>query len=169
MGIAVAQYLHPPLILIGLVAILPLAALFLWRHDPEVRRIAACGLFLLLGSLRRTLSLPDLSDPGHIAAYTDRGWVTLWGRVIGEPDVRDTHTNLRLAVDRVQIEAEEYSVGGVILVRAPRYPVYTYGDELEVKGKLGTPPVLKGFSYRDYRERITLGTRSRGKQAPKVR
>jgi hypothetical protein len=89
--------------------------------------------------------------------------------VVSAPDVRDTHTNLRLAVDRLRIEGEEYSVGGVILVRAPRYPVYTYGDELEVEGRLEAPPVLEGCSYRDYRERITLGTRSRGKQAPKVR
>ena len=115
-GIAAAHWLHPPLTLLGLLAVLPLTALFLWRDDAEVRRIAACGLFLLLGSARYTLSLPDLADPGHIAKaqalrpYTDRGWVTLWGTVVGEPEVRDTYTNLRLAVDRVQIEGEEHSV-----------------------------------------------------------
>jgi competence protein ComEC len=35
-------------------------------------------------------------------------------------------------------------------VRAPRYPAYTYGDELEVEGKLETPPVFEDFSYRGY-------------------
>jgi len=57
------------------------------------------------------------------------GEVTLWGRVSGEPDARDTYTNLRLAVDRVQIEGEEHLVKGKVLVRAPRYPAYMYGDE----------------------------------------
>jgi competence protein ComEC len=130
-GIAAARYVNLPLELIGLLAILPFAALLLWKEDPDARRLAACGLFLLLGSLRYTLSLPDLADPGYIAAYRDQGEVTLWGRVVGEPDVRDTYTNLRLAVDRVQIEDEEHLVKGKILVRE-------------------TPPVLDDFSYRDY-------------------
>jgi hypothetical protein len=66
-------------------------ASILCRDDPSVPRIAASGLFLVLGSLCHTLSLPDLSDPGHIAAYRDHGEVTLRGRVVREPDVRDTH------------------------------------------------------------------------------
>lgn len=150
MGIAAAHWLCPPLALIGLLAILPLVGLLLWRDDPKVQRTYACGLFLLLGSARYTLSLPDLDDPRHVAAYRDRGLVTLWGRVVGEPDVRDTYTNLRLAVDRMAIEEEERSVKGAILVWAPRYPAYVYGDELKVQGSLETPPVFEGFSYRDY-------------------
>ena len=149
-GIAAAHYFSPPLTVVGLLTVLPLAALLLWRDDSKVRRIAACGLFLLLGSARYTLSLPDLDSPGHIAAYRDQGEVTLWGRAIGAPDVRDTYTNLRLAVDRVRIDDEEHLVRGRILVRASRYPIYRYGDELEVEGKLETPPVFKEFSYRDY-------------------
>jgi hypothetical protein len=42
--------------------------------------------------------------------------------MVGEPDVRDTHANLRLAVDRVRIEDEEHLVNGRGLDRAPRYP-----------------------------------------------
>jgi competence protein ComEC len=91
----------------------------------------------------------------------------------GEPDVRDTYTNLRLAVDRVQIEDKEHRVKGKVLVRAKRYLVYAYGDELEVEGQLETPPVFDGFSYRDYLARrgihgmigwpkITLLSRGRG-------
>jgi hypothetical protein len=114
-GIAV-HYLSPPLApsaalragLIGLLAILPLAAFILWTDDLKVRGIAACGLFL--GSLRCTLSLPDLSDAGHIAQaqqlrpHTDRGWITLWGRSVGESHMRETYANLRVAVDRVKIK-----------------------------------------------------------------
>jgi competence protein ComEC len=149
-GIAAAHYVNLPLELIGLLAVLPLAALILWRDDPKVRQVAACGLFLLLGSTRYTISLPDLSDPDHVAAYRDQGEVTLWGMVVEEPDVRDTYTNLRLMVDRVQVGDEEHRVTGKVLIRAPRYPPYMYGDELEVEGKLETPPVFEDFSYRDY-------------------
>ena len=149
-GIPAAQHLHPPLMLIGLLAVVPLAVLFLWKEDPGVRQIAASGLFLLLSSLRYTLFLPDLADPGHIAAYPDQGWATLWGRVVGEPDVQDSYANIRLAMDQLRIDGEEHLVKGRVLVRAPRYPTYTYGDELEVEGKLETPPVFEGFSCRDY-------------------
>jgi len=172
-GIAAAHWLHPPPALIGLLAVLPLASLILWRDDSKVRRIAACGLFLLLGSLRYTLSLPHLHDPSHIAAYRDRGWVTLRGRVVEEPDVRDTYTDLRLRVDQVKVEGERHPVRGKVLVQAPRYPAYKYGDTLEVEGRLETPPVVEGFSYQDYlarqrtyalvrRPRITLLARGGG-------
>jgi hypothetical protein len=51
--------------------------------------------------------------------------------------------------DRVQIEDEEHLIKGTILVWVPRHPAYMYGDELEVEGKLETPPVFDDFSYRD--------------------
>ena len=41
--------------------------------------------------------------------------------MIGEPDVRDTYTNLRLALDRVGIEAEEHQVKSATLVRGVHY------------------------------------------------
>ena len=57
-----------------------------------------------------TLRLGHIAKAQALRPYTDQGWVTLWGTVVGEPEVRDTYTNLRLAVDRVQIEGEEHSV-----------------------------------------------------------
>jgi competence protein ComEC len=125
-GIAAARYVNPPPALIGLLAVLPPAALLLSRADSKLRRIVACSFLLLLGSLRYTLSLPDLVNPGHIAAFTDRGKAILRARV------------------------EEHLVRDMVLVRAPRYPAYLYGDELEVEEKLETPPVFEDFSYRNY-------------------
>jgi len=51
-----------------------------------------------------------------------RDGIFLWGRVVGESSVRDTHTHLRLALDRVRIDDEEHLVKGKILVRTPHYP-----------------------------------------------
>jgi hypothetical protein len=62
-GIAATHHISLPLPLIGLLALGPVAGLILWRDDPEVRRIAACSLFLLLGSVRYSLSLPDYLIP----------------------------------------------------------------------------------------------------------
>jgi len=157
-GIAASHLLRPLLPpstslragLVGLLAILPLAALLLWREDPKARRIAVCGLFLLLGALRYIVSLPGLNPPDHIPSYRDQGWTTVWGAVVAEPDERDAYTNLRLAVHRVEVDSEERLVKGAVLVRAARYPRYEYGDDLQVAGLLETPPAFESFSYRDY-------------------
>jgi hypothetical protein len=84
--------------------------LLLWKKDPAAHRIAACGLFALLGLVHYTPSLLDLSDPGHVVVYRDRGWVTLRASVVGERDVQDIYTNPCLPVDRLQIERGEHSV-----------------------------------------------------------
>lgn len=47
-GIAAARYISPPLVLISVLAIVPIAGLILWREDAKVRGIATCGLSLLL-------------------------------------------------------------------------------------------------------------------------
>jgi competence protein ComEC len=70
--------------------------------------------------------------------------------VVREPDVRSTYTNLHPAADRVEIGDKEYPVKGSVLVGVPHQPVHMYGHELEVEGKLETPPVFEDFSYRDY-------------------
>jgi len=105
---------------------------FLWREDRRVKLIRVCCLSFLLGILRFNISAPLQSfDEGHVAYYNDQGWVKIEGVVSGEPDVRDTYTNLRVAVSRLEVDGQEHQVSGTVLVRAPRYPEHDYGDELQ--------------------------------------
>jgi competence protein ComEC len=173
-GILLGSLLHLPSGFVGLLTSLPLAGLLLWRNDQRVRLISACFLSLLLGALRFNASIPPHSlDEGDIAHYNDQGWVRIEGIVSSEADVRDTYTNLRVAVARIEADGQEHEVRGTVLVRAPRYPQYDYGDELEIEGLLETPPELEGFSYREYlarqgiysilrRSQITLIERGQG-------
>lgn len=39
---------------------------------------------------------------------------------------------------------------GLVLLRAPRFGEWAYGDRLRAFGALETPPVFETFSYRDY-------------------
>ena len=39
---------------------------------------------------------------------------------------------------------------GKVLLQTGRYPLYSYGDELEVSGVLETPPEFEDFSYKEY-------------------
>jgi len=139
----------PPFV--GLLASLPLATLLLWRKEQRIRLISACLLLLLLGILYSNVKAPLRSfDEGHIAYYNDQGWVKIEGTVSGEPDVRDTYTNLRVEVSKIEVKGQKREATGTVLVRAPRYPERDYGDELEIEGLLETPPELEGFSYREY-------------------
>ncbi len=173
-GIFLGSLLHLPSGFVWLLTSLPLASLLLWRKDQRVRLISVCCLFLLLGVLRSNASAPPQSfDEGHLANYNNQGWVKIKGVVSGEADVRDTYTNLRVAVVKIEVEDQEREVKGTVLVRAPRYPEYDYGDELEIEGLLETPPELEDFSYREYlarqgihsilrRSQISLINRGRG-------
>lgn len=150
-GIFLGSFLHLPSGFVGLLALLPLAGLLLWRNDQRVRLISVCFLSLLLGTLRFNASIPPQSfDEGHLAHYNEQGWVKIEGIVSGEPDVRDTYTNLRVKVAKIEVDGQEREVKGTVLVRAPRYPEYDYGDELKIEGLLETPPELEDFSYREY-------------------
>ena len=129
----------PPLIAIGL----------LWRREPSVRLAAMCAFLLVLGGARYVLAQPTV-DERFIAFYSDRGEITLQGLVADNPDSRDRYTNLRLQAERLRMEGHWLSVRGDVLLRTPSYLTYAYGDRLEVRGNLKTPPHDPDFSYRDY-------------------
>lgn len=149
-GIVLAQWFDPPAMVIGLAALPALGGLWLYRAQPRARLAAVMGLVLVAGAYRLLLAQPVL-DEDHIAFYNDTPHpIRLTGVVAAEPDVRDYYINLQLRVESLQIEGETEAIGGLVLVRAPRYPVYAYGDRLSVTGLLETPPIFEDFSYKDY-------------------
>jgi hypothetical protein len=103
-GIALARWLEPPLPTLGLLALPPLAALFLWRREPGPRLAAACALALLAGGVRTLWATPHFG-PDDLATYNDQGQVALVGVVVDEPDVRDTYQNLRLRTEALTMES----------------------------------------------------------------
>lgn len=153
-GLSLAHYLlapnnvAPTALLI--LAIVPLAATALWWRDRPMRLSGICALALLAGALRYQAALPNWNDPALIARYNGHGWLTCEGIVHAYPDVRDTWTNLRLSAKSLTVGGQVYPVHGIVLVRAPRWPEYHYGDRLRVSGQLETPPEINGFSYKDY-------------------
>jgi competence protein ComEC len=110
-------------------------------------------LCLCLGAARLQSSRPDLSDPGHIAAYTDTGAeVIVVGWLTEPPDVRESYTNLRVHSETLYLSesAGARPVNGLLLARVQPGDTWHYGDSLILRGTLETPPQNEGFSYRDY-------------------
>ncbi len=150
---------QPTAVSLFLSASLPLLfALFLYRRNPLTHgRVAlslACLSFLLLGTGRALLALPQI-DASHIAYYNDRDdLLSVTGLINDEPDIRDRSIQVRLAAESVTLrrgagETTE-TVSGDVLVILPRYPAVEYGTRLTLQGALQTPAVLPEFDYRDY-------------------
>ena len=105
---------------------------------------------LFLGSARYQLSVPSF-DAFHIAFYNDRDYdLLITGTLIEPPDYRDTYTNLRVKVEKVDTGDGDLTVHGLILVRASNNQTFEYGERIRLRGKLKTPPENEDFSYRDY-------------------
>ncbi len=149
-GILLAKTIPFPWQVLPALALIGLLGLLLWRDKPRVRSGALCTLALALGAGRFLLATPHF-DETSLATYNDTGQIALEGVIIGEPDERETYTNLRLRAEHLTLPDDtERRIEGLALVKADPYPRRRYGDQIRVQGMLETPPVLKGFSYRDY-------------------
>ena len=155
-GIVLARWLNLPWFILVLAALPPLGVLWLYRQNPRARMGAIIAVGFLGGAFRLLFFQPVFSE-GDLAFYNDFPTpVTITGVVVDEPDVRDTYINLRLETESLQLKGSTQPMTGLLLVRAPRYPGYFYGDRLSVSGKLETPPVLEDFSYKDYLARFGI-------------
>lgn len=124
------------------------AALLLRKHHTQ-RLLALCVALGLLGMLRmQAVAAPP--PPDAVSHLNGSGWVQIEGIVSAEPDIRDTHTNLRVSATLFLERNSPRELTGLVLVQAPRIGEYAYGDRVLVSGLLLTPPEFDTFSYRDY-------------------
>lgn len=156
------QWTLPGWVWVG-VSVLASGGIFVLRTDPRSRLPLAVLVALSLGAVRYQFSLP-VYDESFVATYNGSGVVILEGVVWDGPDVRDTHTNVRLRVESLTLFSDSGPVTrtahGLALIYAPRYSEerltftgeseWRYGDRMRVTGLLEAPPEFADFSYRDY-------------------
>ncbi len=139
------------------------------RSAPLSIWLAACAMLVCGGALRYTLDAP-LPAARSIARFNGQH-VILEGVVVDEPDVRPTHTSLRLrplrirtaqvtddALDdlvlvRVKVpgDREDRSAGEALRGRVRSdYGKWPYGSLVYVEGWLDAPPRMGSFDYREY-------------------
>jgi competence protein ComEC len=155
-GIALARWLDVPWEIVALLALLTIGALVLYGRHRRERWWASAGLMLIAGMARFLVAQPIINE-SHIAFYNNiPNPIKLTGVVADEPDLRDYYINLRLRAELIEVGGTPQPVSGLVLVRAPRYPEYAYGDRLTITGHLETPPVFDTFSYKDYLARYGI-------------
>jgi len=134
----------------GVAAVLA-AGTALLRHNvaPALLAVLCAGLFA--AGMLRFQADETPSQPTGIAVFNDTDApVSFRALVTDDPDEKTSSLSIRLAAREVLQDGEWQPISGGILMRQGLFPRYHYGDLLEVKGKLETPPVLADFDYRQY-------------------
>ncbi len=112
--------------------------------------IALSTITFSLGAMSYQRAQPKI-DASHIAWYNDRKYdLLVTGTIAAPPDVRDTFTNLRLEVTKLDSGDGDMPVSGLILARVENGSTWRYGDVIRLRGQISTPPENDVFSYRDY-------------------
>lgn len=129
-----------------------------WRNK-KLAVIGFCLLVAILAFWRQDfVSKPDnLSPEIPISSYNDLGEVAVIGIIDNEPRVGPAAVKYEVKALKIKLAGgaeknlpAQAGVGGRILVTARKYPQYQYGDEIEVIGKLKTPPKFDDFNYRAF-------------------
>jgi competence protein ComEC len=81
-------------------------------------------------------------------AYYNGRYLSLTGRICEEADLDYKSRRLTVCVGG--------QTAGQVLVTTNLYPVYDYGDWLEITGKLQAPPKIAGFDYDSYLARYDI-------------
>jgi len=176
-GIWIASRIAAPSVALGVATSVAVVGIFFTWRAPRSRWIFVLALAAILGAFRYNLAQPRF-DQTSLATYNDQQKpVTVEGIVVGEPDVRDAYTNLRVEADHLLSSNLDggvtRTVKGLVLVQASPFTDFRYGDRVRAEGKLQTPTDTSDFSYRDYlacqgvysimsRPRVTVLTRDQG-------
>ena len=152
-GVGLMAATGEPWAVAGATALAFLAPLGARRSLRALSWAVLAAVLLVGGAWHYDATLPA-TEPGGIARYNDlpddAAPVRFRGVVSGEPDERGASVRLRLSAREVFDDGRWQDTSDGVLMRAPLFPRYEYGDLLEVIGKLETPPASEEFDYRDY-------------------
>ncbi len=119
--------------------------------------IIFCFLFFAIGFLRSDFAKIKIAN--NDLSKFDNSQVILRGTISKEPEISQTNQKITLqpkiiyksdfsSEQSYQNDADHFR--GKILVYAPIFPKYKYGDYLEIKGEINQAPVFKDFNYKQY-------------------
>jgi competence protein ComEC len=126
------------------------AVTFAVRPRPETLLVAAAGAALIFAAGWRYEETSPREPPSSISRLNEGGGARFRAVVDDEPEERPNSRLYRLrAVEAYENGRWRERTGGVLMRTSP-YTDYEYGQLLELRGELETPPSFEGFDYRDY-------------------
>ncbi|OQB43827.1 MAG: ComEC family competence protein [Parcubacteria group bacterium ADurb.Bin159] len=112
--------------------------------------VSLCFLSFFLGIWRYDLAQNNLVT-NSIKSYLNE-YIEFEGEISAPPDIRQD--KILLTLDKIKIGQK--LISGKILVFAPLYPKYQYGDIIKVRGELKEPENFDSFDYQGYLSRLGI-------------
>jgi competence protein ComEC len=129
-------------------ALFPFPLIIFFRKQRKLILLITFALLTLCGAIiYYPFSLPDKPI---ISTYNDKGVIELKGIIKSEPEISGNLIRFRLEAREVKLEGGWQATSGNILIFIPGFTNYSYGDSLQIKGKLESPPVFDDFDYQAY-------------------
>jgi competence protein ComEC len=156
-GVAMSSFFVLPWLLIYEVAMIGVCLVILSTKRTILRTIGWCLLFFVIGIGRYQLSIPIINE-NHVAYYNnaaeakffERQSIIFQGIVNDEPDARKDQVKLKVKSRELKADDSRRRLHGNVLVKAPLYPQYQYGDVLEISCALSKPEPIDDFQYDKY-------------------
>ncbi len=149
-GIFLSSFIFFSQIFLLGILILGILLFSLWWPYKKIAVIGFCLLFLALGIWRFQIAELNVIE-NELAEYNDlKEDIVLIGKVISEPDIRETNIKLTIKTEEVFVKEKSLFFKDRVLVTTDRYPEYKYGDKLKITGRLQSPPVFEEFNYQDF-------------------
>ncbi|MFA6145727.1 MAG: ComEC/Rec2 family competence protein [Patescibacteria group bacterium] len=126
-GIGLASFLYVPYFVYLPVFLLILFFYVFKRPTRNIWPFVFFAIFFILGAIRYNFSFPKI-DENNVAFYNNTNLV-FEGQIIGDPDVKTD--KIQMIIGKVKINNHQYN--GKILVNAPLYSNYQYGDSVEIE------------------------------------
>lgn len=112
--------------------------------------LAGSIIFISLGIFRWQISWPVINQ-NHIAFYINKK-LKINGVVLAEIEQR--MNSQKIIINHINYNGKK--INGKLLITAPLYPEYKYGDQLELIAKIKKPEVFDGFAYDKYLARYNI-------------
>lgn len=153
LGVFIASFWEIPVLALFAGAILAVILISIfWRH----KRLAIAGFCFIIAILgvwryqaaNNNFKASDYND------YLEKN-IVFESIITEEPDIRIKDTQYVIKTINVERQTPNYNeflknYSGKILITAPHYPAYQYGDLVEFEGKLKTPEKIDSFDYQEY-------------------
>lgn len=151
-GIVVADFFRLDIFIIFCVILFLIFGLFIGWSNMRQRVTILILIFFLVGFWRFQISLPDFSNHNNIYYYNTQQVVFtgFTGSVNKKNDYQELIINLKID--------QSNSIGGKVVLMAPLFPEYRYGDILKISCKLKSPDKINDFDYGRYLFRFNIYT-----------
>ncbi len=129
------------------------AGSFALRPRLRTLLVIAVGVALIFAASWRYDSTVRSFSPTAISRFNGGPELRLRAIVNDAPEEQEASQLYRLEVREALVDGRWREQSGGLLMRTAPSTRYEYGDLIEVRGQLETPPQFEGFDYREYLSR----------------